>query len=134
MLRIPLFIISAVNIAAGAVVAGLYVSARGGGGVPVIVLFIGLALFVQGAYTVGYLRGWWSRSGGRATQLLVAGESTALLVGALGTLQGILYNLHPRNGDQEFGPLMAATLFATHAVVGLVYAARNERFAARGGT
>lgn len=131
MLRISLFVVSAANIAAGAGLTGVYLRTRSGGGVPFVVLLIALSLFVQGAFTVGHLRRWWARFGERAAQLFVAGESAAALVGILGTLQGILYNLHPINGDQEFGPLMAAALFATHAVIGLTYAARNEAFKVR---
>lgn len=128
MLRIALFLTSLANVVAGLGLAGLYFKFRGGGGVPIIVLFIALSLFVQGVFTLGYMRGWWSQWGTRSTQLFVAGEFAAALVGTLGTLQGILYNLHPRNGDYEFGPLMAAVLMGTQAAVGLIYAARNGEF------
>lgn len=130
MLRISLFVTSAVNIAAGVLLASLYVIDTTGG-VPLVVFLIGFSMFVQGAFTVGYLRDWWRDFGEGAPQLFVAGECAAALVGTLGTLQGILYNLHPVNGDQEFGPLMAAALIGTHAVLGLIYAARNEKFPAR---
>ena len=131
MLGIALAVFSVINIAAGAGLAGLYLQFRSGGGVPLIVLLIGVVLMVQGGFTLGYLRGWGSGIGERIAQLFVAGESAAALAGVLGTLQGILYNLSPVNGDQEFGPLMAATLMATHAVVGLTYAARDERLGLR---
>lgn len=125
MLRIALLVASLANVVAGLGLAGAYFRFRSGGGVPVIVLFIALSLFVQGAFTIGYLRGWLEEWRTRATQLFVAGESAAALVGTIGTLQGILYNLHPVNGDQEFGPLMAALLIGAQAALGLVYAARN---------
>lgn len=131
MLRIALSLFSAINIAAGVGLAGLYLQFRSGGGVPVIVLLIGVALVVQGGFALGYLRGWGSGFGVRIAQLFVAGESAAALAGGLGTLQAILYNLSPVNGDQEFGPLMAATLMATHAVIGLTYAAREERLSVK---
>ena len=131
MLRIALSLFSMINIAAGVGLAGLYLQFRSGGGVPVIVLLIGVALVVQGAFALGYLRGAGSGIRERIVQLFVAGESAAALAGLLGTLQSILYNLSPVNGDHEFGPLMAATLMATHAVVGLTYAARDERLSAR---
>lgn len=130
MLRISLFVTSVVNIAAGVGLAGLYI-VDNTGGVPWVVFVIGFSMFVQGAFTIGYLRGWWSEFGDAAPHLFVAGESAGALVGILGTLQGILYNLHPVNGDQEFGPMMAAALIGTHAVLGLIYAARNEKFAVR---
>lgn len=127
MLRIALALFSVINIAAGVGLAGLYLRFRSGGGGPVLVLLIGVALVVQGGFTIGYLRGWGRGFGERIASLFVAGESAAALAGILGTLQGVLYNLRPVNGDQEFGPLMAATLMATHAVIGLTYAARDGR-------
>lgn len=127
MLGIALFFLSLANVAAGLGLAGLYFRFRGGGGVPVVVLLIALSLVVQGGFTIGYMRDWWKQLGEGARWLFVAGESAAALVGTLGTIQGILYYLHPRNGDQEFGPLMAAMLIGAQGAVGLVYAARNER-------
>ncbi len=131
MLRTALFLASAFNVTAGLGLAGLYFRFAGAGGVPILVLAIAVTLFVQGAFTVGYLEGWWSQFGDRAIQLFVAGEAAAALVGTLGTIQGILYNLHPRNGDQEFGPLMAAMLLAAHAAVGLIHEARQQKPSAR---
>lgn len=125
MLRISLLVVSLSNVVAGLGLAGAYFRFRGGGGVPFVVLVIALSLFVQGAFTIGYLRDWWKQWGALGTQLFVAGESAAVLAGTIGTIQGILYNLHPRNGDQEFGPLMVAILIGTQAALGLVYAARN---------
>ena len=126
MLRLALVLASVVNIAAGLGLTGVYLKLRSAEDLPVLVLVVGVTLFVQGAYTVGYLRGWWSRFGDRATQLFIAGQCLAALGGALETVHGILYNLHPVNGDQEFGPLTAAILIGTHAVLGLIFAARNE--------
>ena len=126
MLRLALFLTSAVNLAAGLGLTGVYLRLRNAEDLPVMVLLVGLTLFVQGFYTIGYLRGWWSRFGERATQLFVAGQCVAALAGALETVHGILYNLYPVNGDQEFGPLTAALLLATQAALGLVFAARDE--------
>lgn len=132
MLGVALALFSVINIVAGAAFAGLYLRFQSGGGVPVSVLLIGIAFVVQGAFTLGYLRGWWSRLGERIPRLFVAGESVAALAGVLGTLQGILYNLSPVNGDQEFGPLMAAALMGTHAIVGLSYAACHGTLSVNG--
>ena len=127
MLRLALFLTSAVNLAFGLGLTGVYLRLRSAADLPIMVLVVGLSLFVQGAYTIGYLRGWWSRFGERATQLFVAGQCVAALAGALETVHGILYNLQPVNRDQEFGPLTAALLMGTQAILGLVFAARNER-------
>ena len=80
---------------------------------------------MQGVYTIGQLGGVWKRLGLQSFQLFVIGESAAAFVGGMAILQGVLYNLHPINGDYEFGPLLAATLMATQAATGLVYAARS---------
>ena len=131
MLRIALALFSVINLAVGVGLAAMYLQFRSGGGVPVLVLLIGVALVLQGGFTLGYLRNWGSAFGNRVAQLFVAGETAAALAGGLGTLQGVLYNLSPVNGDQEFGPLMSATLMATHAVIGLTYAARDGRLGVR---
>lgn len=132
MLRIALFLASVVNVAAGLGLTGVYLGSRSAEDLPIVVLLAGLSLFVQGFYTIGYLRGWWSRFGERAVQLFVAGQCVAALAGGLETVHGILYNLHPINGDQEFGPLTAAILMGTQAAIGLIFAARNEGFPVRG--
>ena len=127
MLRLALFLASVVNLAAGLGLTGVYLKLRTAEDLPFLVLVVGLALFVQGFYTIGYLSGWWDGLGQRATQLFVAGQCIALLAGALETVHGILYNLQPVNGDQEFGPLTAAVLMGTQAALGLAYAARAQR-------
>jgi hypothetical protein len=43
-------------------------------------------------------------------------------------LQGILYNIHPTNGDHEFGPLLASVLMTVQAVLGLLYVIRSGEF------
>ena len=60
--------------------------------VPIIVLFIGLSLLIQGGYTVFYLQGGLARWGDLATCSLVSGECLAACVGAGGLIQGISHN------------------------------------------
>src|SRR4051812_36741406 len=100
-------------------------------GMPIIVLFVGLSLFIQAAFTLGYIQGMWTRLRIPSFQLFITGEAAAALVGGVAILQGVLYNLQPVNGDYEFGPLLAATLMTTQATIGLVYAARSDGFAVR---
>jgi hypothetical protein len=125
MLRFVLIIASLANAAAGLALAGLWYRFRHDEGMPVIVLFVALSLLVQGAFTIAELRGLWKRWGSISFQLFVTGEAAAALVGGVAILQGVLYNLHPVNGDYEFGPLTAATLMTIQATIGLVYAART---------
>lgn len=132
VLRLALLLASIVNLSAGLGLTGLYLGRRSVNDLPILVLVVGLSLFVQGFYTIGYLRGWWARLGERATQLFVAGQCLAALAGALETVHGILYNLHPVNGDQEFGPLTAAILLGTQAVLALILVSREETQPVRG--
>jgi len=131
VVRLVLLVTSLANAVAGVALASLWYKFRHDDGMPVVVLFVALSLFVQGAYTLGHLRGFWRRLGMPSFTLFVAGESAAALVGGVAILQGVLYNLHPTNGDYEFGPLLAATLMSTQATIGLVYAARSGEFPLR---
>lgn len=123
MLRLALILTSVVNFAAGLGLAGLWFKFRNDPGMPIFVLLVGLSLFVQGAFTLGHLRGAW-----RQWSFFAAGECAAALVGGVEILQGVIYNLNPTNGDYEWGPLMAATLMTTQATLGLIYAARSAEF------
>lgn len=131
MLRFILTLASLANSAAGIGLGIMWYRFRHDDGMPIIVLLVALSLFIQGAFTLGYLNGLWKRWEHPAFQLFVAGESAATLVGGVAILQGVLYNLHPVNGDYEFGPLLAATLMTTHATIGLVHATRSNGFGVR---
>ncbi|MDP9200705.1 MAG: hypothetical protein M3P26_02065 [Gemmatimonadota bacterium] len=126
MLRIALILASIANVAAGLGLAGLWFKFRHDPGMPIVVLFVAGSLFIQGGFTLGHLRGLW-----RQWNLFVAGEGAAALVGAVAILQGVIYNLHPTNGDYEWGPLIAATLMTTQATIGLIFAARSGEFGVR---
>jgi hypothetical protein len=131
VVRLALFMVSLADIVAGVTLGSLWYRFRHDAGMPAIVLFVALTLFVQGAFTIGYLNGFWKRWRIPSFQLFVLGESAAALVGGVSILQGVLYNLQPVNGDFEFGPLLAATLMTTQATIGLVYAARSGELAIR---
>ena len=132
MLRPTLIITSIANAALGVGLASLWYRFRHGDGMPIIVLFVALSLFIQGVFTLGHLRGLWKRWGIPSFLLFVAGESAGALIGGVAILQGVLYNLHPINGDYEFGPLLAATFMTTQAAIGLVFAARTWELPLRG--
>ena len=126
MLRLALILASIVNVAAGLGLGGLWFKFRHDPGMPIVVLFVGLSLLIQGGFTLGHLRGLW-----RQWSLFVAGEGAAALVGGVAILQGVIYNLNPTNGDYEWGPLMAATLMTTQATLGLIFAARSGEVGVR---
>jgi hypothetical protein len=129
--RLTLTITSLANIAAGIGLAIMWYVLRYDDGMPIVVLFVGLSLLIQGAYTLGHIVDLWKRLGIPSFQLFVTGEVAAAIVGGVAILQGVLYNLHPISGDYEFGPLLAATLMTTQATIGLVYAARSDGFRVR---
>jgi len=131
VLRLTLILASVANTAAGIALAVLWYRYRHDDGMPVVVLFVGLSLFIQGVYTLGHVNGLWKRLGIPSFQLFIAGESAAALVGGVAILQGVIYNLQPVNGDYELGPLLAATIMTTQATIGLVYAARHNGFGVR---
>ena len=87
--------------------------------VPVVVVFIGASLLVQGAYTILYLHGdldWWRD---RATGALFAGQGLAACVGAIGLLDGLLHNFN--HADMEMAPVLAGLLMLSQAVLALSY-------------
>lgn len=86
---------------------------------PIIVLFIGGSLLIQGVYTILYLRGDLDRWGDLATGALFAGEGLSACVGAGGLIQGILHNM--RIDDLEMAPVLAGILMLVQAVLALLY-------------
>ena len=98
--------------------------------VPVIVLFIGLSLLIQGAYTGLYLQGALSRWGELATGALFAGEGLAGFVGLGGLVAGIIHNID--HADMEMAPVLAGLLMATHALLALFYLIANHKLRAAG--
>jgi hypothetical protein len=87
--------------------------------VPIIVLFIGASLLIQGAYTVLYLRGDLDAWGDVATGALFAGEGLSACIGAGGLAQGIIHNIN--NADMEMAPVLAGLLMLVQALLALLY-------------
>ncbi|HJQ11533.1 MAG TPA: hypothetical protein VJ840_10950 [Gemmatimonadaceae bacterium] len=123
MLKALLMLASVANCAGGLVLIGTWgaMSER----VPIIVLFIGLSLFIQGAYTVLYLRGTLDRWGELATGAIFAGEGLAGFVGLGGLIQGIIHNM--QNADMEMAPVLAGLLMSTHALLALFFLLSNNK-------
>jgi hypothetical protein len=131
MLKTALYFLSLVNAAFGLFLIGAYFFYPGGG-IPVVAGLTGLALLIQGIYTMVYITGSLERWHERAAQLFVSGETASILAGGLAAVQGFLYNLHPRNGDYEFLPMGLGVFMAVQAIVGLVYASgASSRHSAR---
>jgi hypothetical protein len=122
MLKTALFVLSIINTACGLFLAGAYFFANSDGAIPFIALATGIALIIQGGYTVLFAGGGLDAWGEMATQLFVSGETASILAGGLAALQGVLYNLHPRNGDYELLPMSLGIFMVAQAVVGLLYA------------
>ena len=127
MLKILVMLASVTNIAGGLVliVTWATMSQR----VPVIVLFIGIALLIQGGYTVLYLRGDLDRWRDLATGALFAGEGLSACVGAGGLIQGILHNMN--HADMEMAPVLAGFLMLAQAVLALIYLLATDRLRPR---
>jgi hypothetical protein len=97
--------------------------------VPIIVLFIGASLLIQGAFTILYLHGELDRWRDFATGALFAGEALAACVGAGGLIQGIIHNLD--TADLEMAPILAGLLMLVQAALALLYLLLNNRLRAR---
>jgi hypothetical protein len=97
--------------------------------VPIIVLFIGGSLLVQGAYTILYLHDDLDRWRDIATGALFAGEGLSACVGAGGLIQGIIHNVN--NADMEMAPVLAGLLMLVQAVLALLYLLVTDRLRPR---
>jgi hypothetical protein len=97
--------------------------------VPIIVLFIGGSLLIQGAYTILYLHGELDRWRDLATGALFAGESLSAVVGAGGLIQGIAHNIN--NADMEMAPVLAGLLMLVQALLALLYLFLTDRLRPR---
>lgn len=93
--------------------------------VPIIVLFIGASLLIQGGYTLLYLGGVLDQWGELATGALFAGEGLAGLVGLGGFIQGVIHNI--QHADMEMAPVLAGLLMMTQAVIALLYLLANNK-------
>jgi hypothetical protein len=127
MLRFLLMLASIANCAGGFVLIGTWASMSQR--VPIIVLFIGGSLLIQGGYTILYLHGDLDRWGGLATGALFAGQGLSACVGAAGLIQGIIHNM--KTADLEMAPVLAGLLMLTQAVLALIYLFVTDRLRPR---
>ena len=125
MTKIVLLACSAINALCGLALMGAYLMLPAAG-FPLIAFLAGLALCIQGAFTLAYLSSLPAPWHARATVALIAGEAAAILAGGLAVANSVLYNLHPRNGDFEFFPISLGVLMVTQAALALLYAAGRE--------
>jgi hypothetical protein len=127
MLKLLVMIASIANCAGGIVLIATWASMWER--VPIIVLFIGGSLLIQGAYTILYLRGDLDRWGDLATGALFAGEGLAACVGAGGLIEGIIHNIH--NADMEMAPVLAGLLMLVQAILALLYLVVTNKLTTR---
>src|ERR1700741_761968 len=127
MLKLVVMLASIANCAAGIVLIATWASMSER--VPIIVLFIGLSLLIQGAYTILYLRGDLDRWGDLATGALFAGEGLAACVGAGGLVEGIIHNI--QLADMEMAPVLAGLLMLVQAILALLYLLLTDRLRSR---
>lgn len=123
MLKMLLMLASIANCAGGLVLIATWATMWQR--VPLIVLFIGGSLLIQGAYTILYLHGDLDRWGGIATGALFAGEGLAFCVGAGGLIQGIVHNIN--TADMEMAPVLAGLLMLVQAALTLLFLLMSGR-------
>jgi formate-dependent nitrite reductase membrane component NrfD len=117
MLKTLVILASIANCAGGLVL--IFTWATMSQRVPIIVLFIGVSLLIQGGFTILYLRGDLDSWGNIATGALFAGEGLSACVGAGGLIQGIIHNIN--NADMEMAPVLAGLLMLVQALLALLY-------------
>ncbi len=126
MTKIVLLACSSINALGGLALTGAFLLHRADG-VPAIAFLTGLALCVQGTFTLAYLSSLLTPWHAGATAALIAGEAAAILAGGLALADGVLYNLHPHHGDFDFLPMSLGVLMITQAALALLYAAGGGR-------
>ncbi|MFQ5967387.1 MAG: hypothetical protein ACE5MI_07225 [Acidimicrobiia bacterium] len=114
--------LSVVNVGVGGLLTAMFLTADE---VPVLVLALGIGLVAQGGYTLAYVMGLLSRWDRWTSRLLVAGQTLALVVGALGFVASFVSNINPPRGDYEYGPLAVGFLIGLHAALTLFTYAGN---------
>lgn len=117
MLKMLLMLASFANVAGGLVLIATW--AMMPQRVPIIVLFIGASLLIQGGYTILYLNRELDRWRDLATGALFAGEALSAFVGGAGLIQGIIHNI--QYDDMEMAPVLAGLLMLSQAVLALLY-------------
>jgi len=127
MLKTLVILASIANCAGGLVL--IFTWATMSQRVPIIVLFIGMSLLIQGGFTILYLRGDLDSWDGLATGALFAGEGLAACVGAGGLIQGIIHNVN--NADMEMAPVLAGLLMLVQALLALLYLFLTDRLRPR---
>ena len=127
MLKLLVMVASIANCAGGIVLIATWASMWER--VPIIVLFIGGSLLIQGGYTILYLRGDLDRWGDLATGALFAGEGLAACVGAGGLIEGIIHNI--QHADMEMAPVLAGLLMLVQAILALLYLLLTDRLRSR---
>ena len=127
MLRFFVMLASMANCAGGLVLIATWATMWER--VPIIALFIGGSLLIQGGYTILYLHGELDRWGGLATGALLAGEGLSACVGAGGLIQGIIHNM--KTADLEMAPVLAGLLMLSQALLALVYLFVTDRLRPR---
>jgi hypothetical protein len=127
MLKMLVMLASIANCAGGLVL--IFTWATMWQHVPIIVLFIGGSLLIQGGYTILYLRGTLDRWGELPTGALIAGEGLSACVGAGGLIQGIIHNSN--SADMEMAPVLAGLLMLVQALLALLYLFLTDRLRPR---
>jgi len=123
MLRLLVLLASIANCAGGLVLIATWGTMWQR--VPIIVLFIGGSLLIQGAYTILYLSGELDSWKGFAAGALFAGEVLAGCVGAGGLVLGMIHNAN--SADIEMAPVIAGLLMLVQALLALTYVVGTAR-------
>ena len=87
---------------------------------PPLLLVLALVLAVQSGSTLVVVLGLFRSTLQRILRIHRAGSAAALLIGIVGFSVGLAANLHPINGDPEYGPPTVALMIAAHGLASLL--------------
>ena len=122
VLKVLLMTIGLMNTLLGAGLAAAGVKEQ----FPSEAIALGLAVFFQGAYSLLYPAILQPKRRDIFRILFIGGHGASALVGGLGFLSGLWYNLHPRNGDYELAPMAMGLFIFTLAATALFYDSTTE--------
>ena len=109
--------LSVVNVSAGFGLVVLHVATSDS---PPTVLALGLALLIQGGFTLASMLNVFGFRHNAARKVQLVGSTFAVIVGVAGFTAGFLANFEAAGIDPEYGPMTMALLVAVHGLVSLL--------------
>lgn len=85
-----------------------------------LLLAVAGTMIIQGLYSAGYARGWWSQRGRLASGALLAGQLISGCCGVWMLYYGVFINIRASNGGIEPAPILAALMIGANSLLALL--------------